>query len=127
MREKGGVITEERFQKMTYAQWIFTYEECMRTKKKRDDKYIQTIEILETFATYSHEKINLEKLLSSIQQRRLKATAKETASEMSETYEQAMSVLPKTITVVEERPETQRFLPQTHVNRRKKRKKKKDL
>lgn len=99
----------------------------MRTKKKRDDKYIQTIEILETFATYSHEKINLEKLLSSIQQRRLKATAKETASEMTETYEQAMSILPKTITVIEEKPEMKRFLPQTHVNRRKKRKKKKDL
>jgi hypothetical protein len=31
--EKNGVITEERFQKLTPAQWVFHYREIMKFKK----------------------------------------------------------------------------------------------
>ena len=112
---------------MTYAQWIFHYQECIKEKQKKDERYLDFVQLLETFAFYSHPNINLEKAWSNIQQRRLKATAKEKAEEMTETYEQAMQVLPKTLHVIEDKPEDKRFLPQTHVPQRKRRKKKKDL
>ena len=127
LQEKGGVITEERFQKMTYVQWMFHYQECMKKKEKEDKKYLDFIQLLETFAFYSHPNINLDKAWSNIQQRRLKMSAKETAAEMTETYEQAMKVLPKTLHVIEDAPEEKKFLPQVHVPKKKKRKKKKDL
>lgn len=127
LHEKGGVITEERFQKMTYVQWIFHYQECIRQKEKEDKKYLDFIQLLETFSFYSHPNINLDKALSNIQQRKLKMSAKETAAEMSETYEEAMAILPKTLSIIEDRPEEKRFLTQVHVPKKKKRKKKKDL
>ena len=127
LHEKGGVITEERFQKMTYAQWIFHYQECIRQKEKEDKRYLEFVQLLETFSFYSHPNINLDKALSNIQQRKLKMSAKETAAEMSETYEEAMAILPKTLSIIEDRPEEKRFLTQVHVTKKKKRKKKKDL
>ena len=127
LQEKGGVITEEQFQKMTYVQWIFHYQECIRQKEKEDKKYLDFIQLLETFSFYSHPNINLDKALSNIQQRKLKMSAKETAAEMSETYEEAMAILPKTLSIIEDKPEEKRFLTQVHVPKKKKRKKKKDL
>ena len=112
---------------MTYVQWMFHYQECMKRKEKDDKKYLDFIQILETFAFYSHPNINLDKAWSNIQQRRLKMSAKETAAEMTETYEQAMKVLPKTLRIIEDTVEENKFLPQIHVPKKKKRKKKKDL
>ena len=113
---------------MTYAQWVFHYKECLKIRDRKDKRYLDTMQILENYAMYSHPNIKLQELVSDIQKRRLKATAKEKAEELTNIYEQAMTVLPKTLTVIEEKSEEKKFLPQTHVPKpRKKRKKKKDL
>jgi len=43
LSEKKGVITEERFQKMTPAQWQFHYLEIIKNRKEKFDYFIKPI------------------------------------------------------------------------------------
>lgn len=116
---------------MTTAQWMFHYLECVKFKKHNDENNVAMLKAIlkafESFAFYSHPNIDLQKLLDDIEKRRLNEAAPQMEEDATAAYEYAMSILPKTLSVIEEKPEKETFLPQTKVPKRKTRKKKSEL
>lgn len=112
---------------MTLPQWMFHYRECIRFKKERNSTIKALLSAIEAFSTYSHPKMDLHKIFDSIEKRKLKENAAQFEEEATTAYEYAMSILPKTLSVVEEKKERETFLPQTNVPKRRNRKKKSDL
>jgi hypothetical protein len=49
LHEKNGVITEERFQKMTTIQWLFHYREIKKFKDKESEKEKFLIELFKNY------------------------------------------------------------------------------
>ena len=50
LNAKHGVITEERFQKLTKAQWLFHYQEVIRERQRQsEDKADAIISVLKLF------------------------------------------------------------------------------
>ena len=47
LSETNGVITEERFQKMTTSQWIFQYKIICKKRKRHDDYFDYLMKQLE--------------------------------------------------------------------------------
>ena len=131
LNEKGGVITEPRFQNMSTAQWMFHYVECMKFKNKEKKEFADLakaiLSALETFSLYSHPKMDISKVIEGIEKRKLNETAPEMEKDATEAYEYAMSMLPKSLTVIEEKQEEKTFLPQAEIPKRKTRKKKSEL
>lgn len=115
---------------MTPAQWMFHYEECMEHRKKDAQREKDFLAAIETFALYSHPNMNLKKLVSSIQQRKLKEAAPELKATLEKDWEMAQKILPKTIEVcIDDEDVNKPILP---LSRRKKkarviRKKRKDF
>ena len=114
---------------MTTAQWMFHYLECIKFKKQKSEEtttlFKALLKAMESFAFYSHPNINLQKLLDEIEKRRLKEIAPQMEEEATAAYDYAMSILPKSLSVVEEKPEKETFLPQTKVPKSKYRNRKK--
>lgn len=127
LHDKRGVITEERFQKMTMGQWMFHYEECMRAKRQSIKEQNGFRTFLQSIATWSHPKIDVKKLIESLQQEKLKRDAPQMQEEMMEDFMKAMEVLPFTLDIQLDEPEKPPVLPVANIPKRKKRKKKKDL
>lgn len=116
---------------MTAAQWIFHYKECMREEKKRAKEKRAILDILEVQAFYSHPKIDLQKMTSKIEERKLREKAPDMQRELEADYELAKSMLPQTLSVtLEEDDKPKPVLPLSKRKRKqrlKSRLKKKDL
>lgn len=110
LQDKRGVITEERFQKMTIHQWIFHYQECIRSQKRQAKKEKSLLSIIETFAIYSHPSIDLGKLQSSMQERRMNDAIADVKDDLEEQASMLINSIPKAITVVEEQKEQKPIL-----------------
>lgn len=117
---------------MSAVQWLFHYQECVRAEKERRKEQKAIIDLIEVFSLYSHPSVDLQKTASEIEKRKLREKAPEMQRELEADYELAMSVLPKTLSVVEDGAddEYKPVLPlskREKRGRRKSRLKKKDL
>lgn len=99
--EKKGVITEERFKKMTPIQWIFHYKEIQRQKQQEMDEKSTIIHLLTKSMTMSgilsHPDIDLKKAIANIQSDG--KNAEESAAEAISYINEHKDVFPDTITV----------------------------
>ena len=87
---------------MSAVQWLFHYQECMRAEKERRKERKAVIDLLEVFSFYSHPNIDLQKMAGEIEKRKLREKAPEMQETLEADYQLAMSVLPKTISVIED-------------------------
>ena len=123
------MITEERFQKMSVAQWVFHYRECVRAEQKKAKEQKAILGVLEAYSMYSHPKIDLQKMLQNIEQRRLRENAPDMQKELEADYELAKQMMPEVLNVVLEESDTEKkpILPLAKKRKGKARLKKKDL
>lgn len=56
--EKNGVITEERFKKLTHAQWWFHYKEILREKARQIDNTSEIFKIVSTMFSTLMDKLD---------------------------------------------------------------------
>lgn len=116
--EKNGVITEDRFQKLTPVQWAFHYYEIK--KHKQEEAEIQFSQIkaitkaISLAGVLSHPNINLEHVISSLQSDG--KNAEESAEEAMKYIEEHKEVFPDKITVKLE-PKEQAVVAQGRIDR----------
>ena len=107
---------------MTPYQWVFHYQECMRAKKQQSQKEKNIISILETFAMYSHPSIDIGKLQSKMQERRINDTIADVKDELEEQANELLNSIPRAITVVEDKKEQKPVLKTMKVPGKRKKK-----
>jgi hypothetical protein len=90
---------------MTVHQWLFHYQECIRARKRKADKEKSVLNILEAFAIYSHPSVDLGKLQSKIQERKLNETISDVKEDLEEQANALLASIPKTVTVTEDHKE----------------------
>ena len=95
---------------MTHHQWMFHYQECIRARKRQQKKENTLIDILETFAMYSHPSIDIGKLQAKLQERKMNETIADVKDDLEEQVEALLDSIPKAITVTEEKKEQQPVL-----------------
>ena len=83
------------------------------------------MEALEMFAVYSHPNIDLDKILSGIQQRKLDKTVADIKDDLEAEVEKLIADIPKTISISEDKKEKKAVLKT--MKGPQKRKKKQDL
>lgn len=115
---------------MSPVQWMFHYKECILAEQKKAKEQKALMQILEVYSFYSHPKIDLQKMLRAMEDRRLRENAPEMQKELEADYDLAKTILPTTLSVqVEETNDEQKpLLPLAKKKKRSKnRLKKKDL
>lgn len=99
--EKKGVITEDRFQKMTPLQWSFHYKEIQQKKEEEAKEKAEIIEIIVKAIRYSsvlsHPNINLEQVISILKSDGL--SPEQAAKEAIEFVEEHKDIFPEAMTV----------------------------
>jgi len=114
---KNGVITEERFQKMTWAQWFFHFLEVIETKKEAQTRETQMFEILldriEMAGLIAHPKTNRDSVVQNIEDRALKRKGVASLEDAMAFLEENKDLFPETIEVNPILPdkESKYFLP----------------
>ena len=88
---------------MTAHQWIFHYHECMRAKKERAKKEKSIINILETFAMYSHPSVDIGKIQAKMQERHINETIADVKDDLEEQANALLNSVPRAITVAEDK------------------------
>ena len=110
---------------MTPIQWMFHYRECQRTAKKEAEKFDNIMSAFETFSLYSHPNMDLDKVMSSIQERRLNKTVDKIKGDIEVEVAKMRADIPKSISIKENKKDKKPILKTMKVPP--KRKKKKDL
>ena len=116
--EKHGVITEDRFQKMTPVQWIFHYQEIMKNKmEKMENEHVlfeRLVKTIEFAGTFSHPKIDVSTILSALKSDG--KTAEESAEEAIKFVKDHEDIFPETISVHMTKKEASN-IPKGHIDR----------
>lgn len=95
---------------MTVHQWLFHYKECIRAKKRKAEKEKNILNILEAYAIYSHPSVDLGKLQSKIQERKLNETVADVKDDLEEQASALLASIPRTVTVAEDQKEQKPIL-----------------
>ena len=116
--EKHGVITEDRFQKMTPMQWIFHYKEIMKHKNEEAEHehilYERLIKTMEFAGTFSHPSVDVATILSALKSDG--KSAEESAEEAITFIKENEHIFPETISVNLAKKTTSN-IPQGHIDR----------
>ena len=102
---KNGVITEERFQKMTEAQWLFTYLEIKKNQEKKSreeiERLILLIKNIRVAGCSSHKDVNLKHAMDMIENIRSpwEKSAEMEAQEAIDYVKENANIFPEVITV----------------------------
>ena len=119
---KNGVITEERFQKMTEAQWVFSYLEVKKNqeKKSREDleRLILLIKHIRTAGCSSHKDVDLRQALDAIENIRSpwEKSIEMDAKEAIDFVKENADIFPETI-IVTAREDTKNYTPKGRINK----------
>lgn len=114
---KNGVITEERFQKMSWAQWFFHFLEVTQNEKNKLDRenllFEKLIDQIEAAGLIAHPKTDRQSVVNMIEDRKLQREGGQTLEEVMEFLQENDELFPQTITVNPVLPdkESKYFLP----------------
>lgn len=99
--EKKGVITEDRFKKMTAVQWLFHYKEIEKKKSEENREKFELFNALKQSIEYSgilsHPKVDLERVINALRSDGL--SPEQAAKEAIEFVEEHKDIFPEAMTV----------------------------
>jgi len=96
LNAKNGVITEDRFQKLTYVQWLFHYYEVTE-KQRQDDEILQLLlDTIEMVGIVANPKIG-KKILDEKKLRKAQQTIN--AENFENIFNKIKEIMPKQITI----------------------------
>lgn len=96
LADKKGLITEERFQKLTFAQWLFHYKEILQSEKEQNDKFGVLLSYLELVGSMANPAAG-KKLqeMKELQEHRDELSPEA----LTENMEELMASIPKTLEI----------------------------
>ena len=110
--EKNGVITEKRFQKLTFIQWVFHYHEVLQNRKreyKRTDSALEAIlQTLESVGILTNPELAL-KAIDSQKSEKAKRDIETGEDPMLKFYNEMQEKSPATLTVKFDKDEKDKF------------------